>query len=280
LLPAGHDPDTFIREKGLEQLERLLDGATPLAEFALAKLIEEHGLTLDGKRKIVEELRPLAQAAASPLQRSVVIAHFGEKLGMSAQQLSELLEDHSSVVAPAATLASRRSLEQPYSPGTQARESNRFAREGKERVRLNGAQKRLVAYMVLYPAHFLRLEQAGLRKRLAAGVGEVLFLQLAALHAKNTEFEPEDLLAALPEGEERALVAEILLASSSAASESGHYSGTEEELAELLLWLKREELLEISRRLIMEMDAPLEEDELSLLQNKLIAVNKELQALE
>lgn len=284
LLPSGHDPDTFIREKGLEQLERLLDAATPLAEFALTKLIGEHGLTLDGKRKIVEELRPLVQAAASPLQRSLLIGYFSkelsEKLGIPAQQLSELLADHSPEVSSAVALPPERSQERPYPAGTHTREPNRFVQARKDAVRLNGAQKRLVAHMVLYPAHFLRLQQAGLRERLAFGVGEVLFLQLAALHAKGREFEPEELLAALPEGEERALVVEILLAASPAVSESGHYSGTEEELSELLLWLKREELNEISRKLIAEMDAPLDEDELSLLQNKLIEINKELRALE
>jgi DNA primase len=282
LLPSGHDPDTFIREKGLEQLERLLDAATPLAEFALAKLIEEHGLTLDGKRKIVEEMRPLVQAAASPLQRSVVIAHFSEKLGIPAQQLSELLADHSAEVSPAGTSASRRSPEHPYSAGVQKRASNRFAQEGKERVRLNGAQKRLVAHMVLYPGHFLRLEQAGLRQRLAYSVGEVLFLQLSALHVKGREFEPEELLAALPEGEERALVAEILLAASSVASESGHYSGTEEELAELLLWLKKEELKERDRKLTVEIEnVPRNEHEtvMQLLLEKQ-KIDKELRALE
>lgn len=284
LLPSGHDPDTFVREKGLEQLERLLDAATPLAEFALTKLIEEHGLTLDGKRKIVEELRPLVQAAASPLQRSLLIGYFSkelsEKLGIPAQQLSELLADHSPVVSSAVPLPPGRFLERPYPSGTHARESNRFVPGRNDAVRLNGAQKRLVAHMVLYPAHFLRLQQAGLRQRLAFGVGEVLFLQLAALHAKGREFEPEELLAALPEGEERALVVEILLAASPAVSGSGHHSGTEEELSELLLWLKREELNEISKKLIAEMNAPLDEDELSLLQNKLIEINKELRALE
>ena len=267
LLPAGHDPDTFIREKGLEQLERLLDGATPLAEFALAKLIEQHGLTLDGKRRIVEELRPLVQAAASPLQRSVVIAHFSEKLGIPAHQLSELLADQVPVVPPV---------------DTPTREPGRLAREGKERVRLNGAQKRLVAHMVLYPAHFLRLEQAGLRQRLACSVGEVLFLQLAALHARGREFEPEELLAALPEGEERALVAEVLLAASPSACESGHYSGTDEELAELLLWLKKEELKAMDRKLTAEIkNVPRDEHErvMQLLQEKQ-KVDKELRALE
>jgi DNA primase len=286
LLPSGHDPDTFVREKGLEQLERLLDAATPLAEFALTKLIEEHGLTLDGKKKIVEELRPLVQAAASPLQRSLLIGYFSkeltEKLGIPAQQLSELLADHSPVVSSAVALPPGRSLERPYPAGTQAREPNRFAQERRDAVRLNGAQKRLVAHMVLYPAHFLRLEQAGLRQRLAFGVGEVLFLQLAALHAKGREFEPEELLAALPEGEERTLVVEILLAASPAVSENGHYSGTEEELAELLLWLKREELKERDRKLTSEIEnVPRDEHEtvVQLLQEKQ-KIDKELRDLE
>ena len=286
LLPPGHDPDTFIREKGLEQMERLLASAAPLAEFALTKLIEEHGLTLDGKNRIVEELRPLVQAAASPLQRSVVIAHFSEKLGLPARQLSELLSDHSRETAPALALQEPEEIHfgHSYPAGAQSREENRFSREERGRIGLNVAQKRLVAHMVLYPAHFLRLEEVGLRQRLAFSVGEVLFLQLQALHAKGRELEPEELLAALPEGEERALVAEILLAASSADSGSTHCSGTEEELAELLLWLKREELREISRKLIVEIGkVQRDEHELEVLMPLLLEqqrVEKELRALQ
>ncbi|MFH2122243.1 MAG: DNA primase [Pseudomonadota bacterium] len=268
LLPPGHDPDTFVREKGLEQLERLLDSATPLAEFALAKMIEEHGLTLDGKSRIVEELRPLVQAAASPLQRSVVIAHFSEKLGIATQQLTDLLSAHSSAGSPVEV---------------RPREQNPPVQAGRGNVRLNAAQKRLVAHMVLHPAHFLRMEEVGLRPRLACGVGEVLFLQLKALHAKGRELEPEELLAALPEGEERALVAEILLTASSADSGSSYCSGTEEELDELLLWLKREELQEMSRQLIAEI-GKVQRDEhefvtLSRLLQEKQKIDKELQDL-
>ena len=106
--------------------------------------------------------------------------------------------------------------------------------------------------MVLSRPKFLRLEQVGLRQRLAFGVGEVLFLQLQALHAKGREFEPEELLAALPEGEERALVAEILLAASTTDGGSPQFSGTEEELAELVMWLTREALMEVSKSLISD----------------------------
>ncbi len=269
LLPAGHDPDTFVREKGLEELERLLDTATPLAEFALTKMIEEHGLTLDGKSRIVEELRPLVQAAASPLQRSVVVAHFSEKLGIDARQLNDLLTTN----APASSMAPV-----PESP---RKEPSRWAPEERRNTRLSGPQRRLVSHMVRYPGHFPRLEEAGIRQRLAEGIGEVLFLQMKALHTRNPGFEPEDLLAVLPEGEERSLVVEIQMATR-AVSESGLSSGTEEELVELLLWLKRQELEEMKKSVVAELirlspDASEERDRLLLQVEK---INKELHALD
>ncbi|KAF0189488.1 MAG: hypothetical protein FD168_743 [Desulfobulbaceae bacterium] len=268
LLPPGHDPDTFIREKGLEELERLLDAAMPLAEFALARMIEEHGLTLDGKGRIVEELRPLVLAAASPLQRSVVIAHFSEKLGMDARQLNDLLVENTP--GPPELLP-------PVFPRN---ESSRILLEGRRDLRLNGHQKRLVSYMVRYPGHFSRLEEAGLRPLLAEGVGEVLFLQIKALYTRNPQFEPEELLAVLPEGEERALVVEIQLATK-AASETGISSGTEEELAELLGWLKKQELEERKKKVFAELvnvsgDASDERDRLLL---EVARINQELHAL-
>jgi len=267
LLPPGHDPDTFVREKGLDELERLLDAAMPLAEFALTKMIEEHGLTLDGKSRIVEELRPLAQAAASPLQRSVVIAHFSEKLGMDARQLGDLL----AAAAPGV----------PAPPPAAAGKEPRRARpEARRDLRLTAPQRRLVSHMVRYPAHFSRIEEAGIRQRLAGGVGEVLFLQIKALHAGNPGFEPEDLLAVLPEGEERSLVVEIQMATR-AVAESGLSSGTEEELAELLLWLKRQELEEMKKNVVADLirlpsDAVEERDGLLLQVEK---ITKELHAL-
>jgi hypothetical protein len=104
---------------------------------------------------------------------------------------------------------------------------------------------------------------------------------MKALHAGNPGFEPEDLLAVLPEGEERSLVVEIQMATQ-AVSESGLSSGTEEELVELLLWLKRQELEEMKKSVVAELirlspDAPEERDRLLLQVEK---INKELHALD
>jgi DNA primase len=239
LLPTGHDPDTFIREQGLKKMEQLLDSATPLAEFALNKLIEEHGLSLDGKRRIIEELRPLVQAAADPMQRSMVISHFSDKLGLDKQEFKNLLAVH----LPGAVPSSEAIKQQAQ----QAKRAQQCAAETKVFLRLNNTQIRLITHMILYPVHFPRLEEAGVRHQLAGSVGEVVFLQIKALYASQPSFEPEALPVALPEGEERTFVEQILQSAS-----ADLYRGTEEELAELLLWLKQGNLLRISEELKME----------------------------
>jgi DNA primase len=191
-LPAGHDPDTFVREKGVTELNALLDQAVALPEFALEQMIDQHGLTLDGKSKIVEELKPLIAAAVSPLQRSLFIAHFADKLGLPPAQLDANLLP-----------ASVSRVESQPSPVHKPR-----ADQG---VGLVKAQRQLVEFMILHPQYFSRLAEGGLRNCLAGGIGEILYLELESLLAANPHAEPEELLTALPEGAERSLVADLLL---------------------------------------------------------------------
>lgn len=258
-LPDGHDPDTFVREKGLAELNRLLGQAVSLPEFALNRMILEHGLTLDGKSKIVEELRPLIAAAASPLQRSVFVSHFAEKLGMAAAQLDTHL-------------------------GTPAR-SMPVVREAAPRkvrderpVPLSMAQKQLVEFMILQPRFFPGLEEAGLRQCLAGSVGEILFLQQKSLLATNPDAEPEELLTVLPEGAERNLVAGLLLRPP-VRSADGDEERLKEELADLLLYLRRFHLKKNGDELLQRMQHAERDGDASLLQELMleqVAIHRKL----
>ncbi|HIP39756.1 MAG TPA: DNA primase [Desulfocapsa sulfexigens] len=238
LLPTGHDPDTFVREKGLEALNSLLKQAKPLPEFVLAQLVEEHGLTFDGKRRIIGELQPLLKSATSRLQRSLMVSHFSEILGVAPEEL-------------AATGAVAKSVLPEIKTKTE-RFPERLAS-------LSSPQRRMLTHMVLYPDVLPELEKAGIRICLAGTVGEVLLLQLQALQEGNGHVEPEELLNKLPPGGERVLVSDILL-NSSTDSEALFCQGTEEELAEILVYLECETL----RRKIAELEKKLNEQAASL----------------
>ena len=192
LLPEGHDPDTFVREKGAAALETLLATAESLPEFLFERLVKRYGFDLDGKRKIAEELKPLAAAAGSSLQRSVFIAHFSEKLGLANEELSAILRGH--IAQDSAVPASGKEERPPQATAP-----------------LAIAQRQLLEFMILHPHFFSALEDAGIREYLGGTIGEVIFLQYRKIRAASTESEPEELLASLPEGGERAFVARLLI---------------------------------------------------------------------
>jgi DNA primase len=232
-LPAGHDPDTFVRQQGLADLNVLLEQAVALPEFALEHLVGKHGLTLDGKSKILEELRPLIAVAASPLQRSLFIAHFAEKLGLTVGQLGADLQ------GPAASV-----VQLPVEPTQRVRPEPRTS--------LGMAQRQLLQFMIIQPQCFPRLAAAGLRDCLAGSIGEILFLELDRLIAANHQTEPEELLSVLPEGAERTLVADILLRSQGGASEGEE--DFDQELTEILRYLKTFQLKKQSEEIMQQIE--------------------------
>jgi DNA primase len=231
LLPEGHDPDTFIAEFGVAGLTEVLDAAGPLPEFALQQFISRHGETLDGKFRIIDELRPLIGAAASAVQRDTMVRHFGSVLGIDSDRL--LAE-----FAPAPG-ASKQNPVITRRPQITSSESG-----------LDGALKSVVGFMVKNPHYFDQLLDYDIDQVLAGTAGEMICLQLKSLLADRgaLELDPEELFSELPAGEERALVASILTDLS--ADDDPQASGSSDQLDEVLKWLDRQRLKRRSEELM------------------------------
>jgi len=249
-LPTGHDPDTFVREKGAADLNTLLEQAVALPEFALSQMLERHGLTLDGKSKILEELKPLIAAAVSPLQRSLFVAHFAEKLGLTAGQLDANLQRPSKLFAEP-------QVHQPIKTRTE------------QMAPLAMAQRQLVEFMILHPRYFFKLAEGGLRCCLAGGIGEMLFLELEQLLAGNPQAEPEELLTALPEGAERSLVADLLLRNPVHSSEGDEISSVD-EIADLLEYMRKFQLKQQSEDLMQRIEQAEKSGDLHIMQELMV----------
>ncbi len=251
LLPEGDDPDTFIRREGKKQLLQLVEKAAPLPEFVYEHLVGEHGLSLDGKSRIIEELKPLIQAAASSLQRSVILAHFAEKLGLGVATLEKELH-----AKPEKSVVHERERLEP-APVVQ--------KKVQPVKSLDVAQKRFVQFMILTPSIFDELEDAGVRQFLEGSSGEILFLQMKAMLAKNPDFEPEELMSSLPEGPERAVMAEILLSAGGEGAEQ-----QEDDVHELIAYLKVVSMRRESKELLQKISEAEKSDNVELLQELLM----------
>lgn len=212
LLPEGHDPDSLIRQDGPAGIHRQVEAARPLAEFFFDSLVKQHGLTLAGKNKIVAELKPMLAEAADPSQRSLMVAHFSEKLG----------------VAPG-MFAGKSTPPVRQVPSSSPQEAQKSLRG------LPRKERQLVDFLILFPEHLSQLQQAGLETVLRNNSSK-RFVTLLDQLQEDGNVSPEGLMNVLEQGDERQYVAELLME----AGEEGEEESDEmvqKMLAELLGWL-------------------------------------------
>ena len=87
-LPAGDDPDTYVRKEGPEAFDRLEEQAPSLLDFALehtAKTAE--GSTIEGRIRSVDEILRILQKSEHPIEREERIRLVAERFGINQQRL-------------------------------------------------------------------------------------------------------------------------------------------------------------------------------------------------
>lgn len=185
LLPAGHDPDSFVRAEGSAAVDALVAGARPLAEFAFDTLVGEHGLTLAGKSRIAAELKRLLAEAADPEQRALMVAHFSNKLGVSGGYFQ--LD------------SGRRKVKQPSAPAAPPSALANLPRQ----------ERQVVDFLLRYPEYWVQLAAAGLEETIQEPAAASLLRHIKTL-AEQGAVQPEQLLALPLEEEQRHYVVELL----------------------------------------------------------------------
>jgi DNA primase len=81
VLPAGHDPDSFVNEKGLNLLLELLDRASPMFEFFLEQKLTERDSD-EGKVRVLKELLPVLSEIRDFTLRSLYVRRLSKKIGV------------------------------------------------------------------------------------------------------------------------------------------------------------------------------------------------------
>jgi DNA primase len=215
VLPAGHDPDSYVLEKGPESVNKLVTAASPLAEFVFATLSRQYGMTLDGKNKIVAELQEIIAAGDDSMQRSLMISHFSEMLGIPSDQFEKV---------PVHGARDKRGL---------------MPSSGTNLKNLPRKERQLLDFVIMYPEYFQELIAAGIEMIVSETAVLNIFTVLKRL-TDETLPTPDRLLTNLEEGSaERQYVAELLI-----LGEVNDVGDNEEQVRrkcdELLLWLRME----------------------------------------
>ena len=224
LLPAMHDPDTYIRAHGREGLEKFIVDALPILEFAFEHLKDKHGVSMTGKGKILEELEPLIHASgSSPFQQSVLISEFSNKLGLDPEQVMQGFK----------TAAKKK---------TQARSVRSVVGSDKEEkakvsAPLPRKQAQLLEFLIFYPRFLKRFLEAGIEEILVQYPAKQILEALTKLSEEKELTGPEQLMEALPEAMERSYVSRLLMSSPFLGQDDPEV--IDEMAEEMLVWLVR-----------------------------------------
>ena len=255
LLPAMHDPDTYIRAHGKEGLEKYIVNALPILEFAFEHLKDKHGTSMTGKGKILEELEPLIQASgSSPFQQSVLISEFSNKLGLDPEQVMQGFK-----------IAARKKSQLRSARPVAGRE------KGEKTIvtaPLPRKQAQLLEFLIFYPHFLKRFLEAGIEDILVASPASDILAALQKLSEDRELTGPEQLMEALPEAFERSYVSRLLMSSPFLGQDDPEVIGNMAD--EMLVWLVRYRFKKEIKQLSEELRAAQEKQDSKLLDELLL----------
>ncbi|MFH1980234.1 MAG: DNA primase [Pseudomonadota bacterium] len=110
VLPAGHDPDSYIRQFGADAFWAEAEKAPGIIPFLCESAIARFGLSVEGKIRVVTELSAALAGIGDPVARSVYIRMIAERLGI----------DESAIISRLRQVSAHRGRDGRAKPGNAA----------------------------------------------------------------------------------------------------------------------------------------------------------------
>ncbi len=82
-LPAGHDPDSYIFEHGPEAFLEAASGSPGIITFLMDCAVRKHGLTTEGKIRIISELQEPLATINDQIAQAIYIQQLAERIGIA-----------------------------------------------------------------------------------------------------------------------------------------------------------------------------------------------------
>ena len=184
-LPSEHDPDSFIREKGAEAFEAMVQGAEPLSQFLMGEILGDADMgTMEGCAQALNRAKSWCGAMKPSALRLQVVRKLVELTGMP-----------ESDVLPWLGIAGRQGYGDTRQGKGFSRDGHRGYQQGRfptrvERSAVTALDRQALRMLIRYPALLSTLTEVDVRAILASAAdGGLLFrtveAQIASLGAGN-----------------------------------------------------------------------------------------------
>ena len=94
VLPEGHDPDTYLAQFGPESFRNAANEASGVFSFLMNVAIKKHGLSLEGKLRIIQEMEEPLSTLTDGLTRISAIKEIAERTGIDESAIQEKIREN------------------------------------------------------------------------------------------------------------------------------------------------------------------------------------------
>jgi len=138
ILPQGQDPDSFVQRNGKSAFEACAKGAMSVIPFLTRSAVDQFGLSVEGKIKIIEEMKEHLARVDDPAARSLYIHELSQTLSIDESAVLEKVR--------MAFLASREGSTTSYIPRDETVEMETDLEQGSMR-----REKQMLSMMLQFP---------------------------------------------------------------------------------------------------------------------------------
>jgi DNA primase len=188
VLPKGHDPDSYLRKEGAASFCQAAERAPGIVTFLIEQSISKHGLSTEGKIKIVADLqRPLA-AINDTVARSLYVKQLAERIGIEENIVLEKVREQAAA-------------KENYGP--------RF-REDDENQKGSRLEQQVIAMMLQFPAILAEIKKYDVIEYIENKHLKVI-AQTALEHHISSVEQISELLEAIENPEQKRLITALAM---------------------------------------------------------------------
>jgi len=89
VLPEGEDPDSFVFKSGSAAFADAADQAVSIMNFLMEESVKNHGLSVEGKMRIISDMQPLIAELSDPVARSLYIRELAQRIHADEMLIAE-----------------------------------------------------------------------------------------------------------------------------------------------------------------------------------------------
>ncbi len=151
VLPTGHDPDSYIFEHGAAAFTAAAADSPGIITFLMDCAVRKHGLTTEGKIRIISELQEPLAAINDQIAQAIYIQQLAERTGIAESAVLERIRAVAARQSRAPAFAGRQGGPDAALPKKAAAATNAGLLESSQVESGNRFERQIIAMMLQYP---------------------------------------------------------------------------------------------------------------------------------